>query len=136
MKITNKDSKDLDEQIESLRMASTHFRHQRVIIRIISLKLMNKRFFYLLVRHNDTFHRASLIRARDHNDPAATLSRNEFRAACLFATSPFSTILAMDERESSSSPIAFFRFFCPFPHCKTQTSKVCTSDGIKFNMYL
>ena len=77
---------------------------------------MNKRFFYLLVRHNDTFHRASLIRACDHNDPAATLSRNEFRAAYLFATSPFCAILAMDERGPSSSIpllLPLFSLFLP-----------------------
>lgn len=93
---------------------------------------MNKRFFYLLVRHNDTFHRASLIRACDHNDPAATLSRNEFRAAYLFATSPFCAILAMDERGPSSSslpPSPFFAFFSPFHTAKRKHQRCALAMG-------
>ena len=78
---------------------------------------MNKLgFSYRVPGNNDTLHRASLIPACDQRDPAATLSRNEFRGACLFAASGFCPSVRAREEQSPllSQSVVFFPRPCFF----------------------
>lgn len=94
---------------------------------------MDKRFFYRVAGHNDTFHRPSLIRTCDQRDPAATLSRNEFRGACLFATCNFAPFLPLYARDGQNEPSLFSPFFSLFlfPRCKIHASKVRTRGPLR-----